>query len=96
MIVLNNDVAVRLLREDDPVVTDNRVFICDGSRVLEVHNLDELAADGVLDPTMYRGEYYSAETPRAWVAAWAADCSGWSEVRLNESLVGQLVNGVEA
>ncbi|QIO25594.1 hypothetical protein [Haloarcula sp. JP-L23] len=47
----------------------------------------------MLKPTTRDGERYSANTPRAWVATWAANCCGWFEVRLNESLVGQLVRG---
>jgi hypothetical protein len=76
-------------------VADHRVFICDGDAVLEVHDLDALAAEGVLGPVTYDGESYDATTPRAWVEAWAADCGGWSEIRLDQSLVGQLVRGVE-
>ncbi|MFC6977058.1 hypothetical protein ACFQL1_23815 [Halomicroarcula sp. GCM10025709] len=76
-------------------VADHRVFICDGSEVLEVHDLDALAAAGVLEPVTYDGEPYDATTPRAWIEAWAADCGGWSEVRLDESLVGQLVREVD-
>ncbi|MFC7076123.1 hypothetical protein [Haloarcula halophila] len=76
-------------------MTDRRVFICDGDDVLEVHDLDTLAAAGVLEPVTYDGESYDATTPRAWVEAWAADCGGWAGVRLDESLVGQLVRGVD-
>ncbi|WP_336331195.1 hypothetical protein [Haloarcula sp. CGMCC 1.2071] len=76
-------------------VTDHRVFICNADGVLEVHDLDELAAKGVLEPTTYNGELYGATTPRAWVAAWASACCGWSEVRLGESLVDQAVRVIE-
>jgi hypothetical protein len=77
-------------------VIDHRVFICDGDEVLEVHDLEALAADGVLEPTTYKGELYGAVTPRAWVAAWAADCCGWSAVRLGESLVDQAARVMNA
>ncbi|EMA31535.1 hypothetical protein C444_08070, partial [Haloarcula japonica DSM 6131] len=30
-------------------VTDHRVFICDADEVLEIHDLDHLAAEGVLE-----------------------------------------------
>jgi len=77
-------------------VTDHRVLICDADEVLEIHDLETLAANGVLEPITYEGELYGAVTPRAWVAAWAADCCGWSEVRLGESLVDQAARVMDA
>jgi hypothetical protein len=72
-------------------VTDDRVFICNAGEVLEVHDLAELADEGILTPATHDGELYAADSPRAWVEAWRTDCCGWSTVRLGESLVEQAV-----
>ncbi|KZX49712.1 hypothetical protein [Haloarcula sp. K1] len=72
-------------------MTDYRAFICYAGEVLEVHDLAELADEGVLTPATHDGELYATDSPRAWVEAWRTDCCGWSTVRLGESLVEQAV-----